>query len=45
MTDEGVMRVSRRVYDEEYVWLGPDDLTAAPLEGRITLVAFSDEAG
>lgn len=44
ITDAGVMRVSRRVYDEEYVWLGPDDdLTRAPLEGRITLVTFSDE--
>lgn len=43
ITDEGVMRVPRRVYDEEYVWLGPDDLTRAPLEGRITLVSFSDE--
>lgn len=41
--DDGVMRVPRRVYDEEYVWLGPDDLTRAPLEGRITLVTFSDE--
>ena len=43
ITSDGVMRVPRRVYEEEYVWLGPDDLTREPLEGRITLVTFSEE--
>jgi|GEM_PF-1842417 len=43
ITPEGVMRVPRRVYEEEYVWLGPEDLTQAPLEGRITLTVFPDE--
>ncbi|WP_394000488.1 hypothetical protein ACF3M1_10715 [Luteimonas sp. WGS1318] len=43
ITPDGVMRVPRRVYDEEYVWLGPGDLTREPLEGRITLVTFSEE--
>jgi hypothetical protein len=38
------MRVPRRVYEEEYVWLGPSDLTREPLEGRITLVTFSEES-
>jgi len=43
ITPEGIMRVPRRVYEEEYVWLGPEDLTQAPLEGRITLTVFPDE--
>ena len=40
ITADGVMRVPRPLHDEEVVWPGPDDLTAAPLEGRITLVTF-----
>ena len=43
ITADGVMRVPRPLHDEEFVWLGPDDLTAAPLEGRITLVTFPGE--
>jgi len=43
LTASGVMRVPRRVYEEEYVWLGPDDQTGAPLEGRITLLSFPGE--
>ncbi|MET0327411.1 MAG: hypothetical protein ABW163_01425 [Luteimonas sp.] len=43
VTADGVMRVPRRGFDEEFVWLGPDDLTQTPLEGRITLVKFSEE--
>lgn len=43
ITPDGVMRVPRRFHEEEYVWLGPDDLTGEPLEGRITLVTFSEE--
>ncbi|MCD9098757.1 hypothetical protein LU699_01345 [Luteimonas fraxinea] len=44
ITPDGVMRVPRRVYEEEYVWLAPGDLTREPLEGRITLVTFSEES-
>ena len=43
ITAAGVMRVPRKVYDEEFVWLGPDDQTGAPLEGRITLLSFPGE--
>lgn len=43
LTADGVLRVPRRGFDEEFVWLGPEDLTRTPLEGRITLVRFSEE--
>lgn len=36
----GTLIVKRDFHDEEWIWIGPGNLTDAPLEGRVSLAEF-----